>query len=677
MRFSAPAYTEVVRYRVWRSVRLTSAERYFFSPTETVPGGDEEWALDRCGGLSNTCTAVGSPSDPLGAGNLLDRTPPNPLSKWGFYLSCGRYRSDDTDCRATSPISAEATMWRSETTLLDDDWPAFPAAPAGSLLDGGTLSGLQRVSTIATDKGGGIASTALEVDGQVVTSATFGDTAGNCRAPYTTRVPCPGTASGTLTLDTAQLGDGAHRLRVLATDAAGNTSAWGPATIVTDNAQALCAPAPTPAGTPLKLRTWIAAEPQPHTAKPKPKGKAKKKGKQKSRAATVSAGASAPAPASAGAAASASASATAAAARRGSVTVAMGRATVVSGELTDAVGTPVGGGAVCVSARVGDGGALTPLARLTTDSGGRFSARIPAGTSRQVWSVLRVAGGAVTAKAIVRVRAQLSLKPTRRSVRAGKVLRMRGVASPAARSRAGGVLVNIQAKRGREWQTFRQVRVHGSGRFTVRYRFVGGGGTRCTARDRSAAGRIPLRAGWLEAVPRARQRLSAPAAARLPPRPPPAARRPPPAARRPPPAARRPPPAARRPLTMVDNRRYGGRRESARRSSHARSAGSARFVELSFAPTAADPDAMRIGYGGDVANVLVMAARLGAAARLAGRVGDDGFEGAAARLLGRERRRRERCASRRRRRHRRLSERAAGGRRASLQLLAARRPAAA
>ncbi len=61
------------------------------------------------------------------------------------------------------------------------------------------------------------------------------------------------------------------------------------------------------------------------------------------------------------------------------------------------------------------------------------------------------------------------------------------------------------------------------------------------------------------------------------------------------------------------------------------------LVELSFAPTAADPDAMRIGYGGDVANVLAMAAQLGAAARLlAGRVGDDGFKARLLALLGRE-----------------------------------------
>jgi 5-hydroxyisourate hydrolase-like protein (transthyretin family) len=343
-------------------------------------------------------------------------------------------------------------MWRAETTLLDDDWPAFPAAPAGSLLDGGTLSGVQRVSTIATDKGGGIAATSLEVDGQVVTRATLGDSAGSCREPYTTRVPCPTTASGTLTLDTAQLPDGVHRLRVLATDAAGNTSAWGPATFSSDNSQALCAPAPTPAGTPLQLRTWIEPEARPAKAKPKAKAKSKPKSKKRRKHAR------------------------AAAARPRTVTVAIGRATVVSGELTDAAGAPVAGAAVCVSSRVGDGGALTPLARLTTDAGGRFSARVPAGTSRQVWAVHRVAGGAVSARTLVRVRARLSLRPARRSLRAGQVLTMRGrlAGRPIP---ADGVLVNVQARRGRQWQTFRQVRVHDSGRFRVRYRFVGGGGT--------------------------------------------------------------------------------------------------------------------------------------------------------------------------------------------------------
>ncbi len=74
------------------------------------------------------------------------------------------------------------------------------------------------------------------------------------------------------------------------------------------------------------------------------------------------------------------------------------------------------------------------------------------------------------------MRARLSLKPARRSLRAGQVLTMRGrlAGRPIPR---GGVLVNVQAKRGREWQTFRQVRVHRTRAFRVRYRFVGGGGS--------------------------------------------------------------------------------------------------------------------------------------------------------------------------------------------------------
>ncbi len=433
MRFSAPSYTEIVRYRVWRSVRLTAAERYFFSPTETLPGGSEEWALDRCGGLSNTCTAVGSPG----------RTPTAPAT-----CSTARRPTRSRSGASTSPAAATerttptaerprrsrprrrsgARRRRCSTTTGRPSRRRPPAACSTAARSPASSASRRSRPTRAA----GSRATSLEVDGQVVTSATLGDNAGSCREPYTTRVPCPTTASGHARARHRAARRRPHRLRVLATDAAGNTSAWGPATIVTDNAQALCAPSPTPAGTPLRLSSWVEPEPRPRKPEGKPKRKAKNGEKRRRAGGCATAGA------------------TAAAARRRSVTVAMGRATVVSGELTDAAGAPVAGAAVCVSARVGDGGALTPLARLTTDAGGRFAARVPAGTSRQLWSVVRVAGGAVTAKAIVRVRARLSLKPARRSLRAGKVLRMRGrlAGRPIP---GGGVLVNIQAKRGREW----------------------------------------------------------------------------------------------------------------------------------------------------------------------------------------------------------------------------------
>lgn len=441
MRFSAPSATEVVRYRIWRSARLTAAERYFYSPTETLPGGREEWALTRCGGKSNSCTAVGNAATPLAAANYTDRTPPNPLAQYGVYISCGLTTAEEGDCKATSPVSADATIWRAETDLLDDDWPAFPAAPTGSLLEGGTLSGVKRVSTVASDRGGGLASTAVEVDGTVLARETFSDAKGTCRQPYTVRVPCPGTSSGTFSLDTADLADGVHRVRVLATDAAGNTAAWGPVEVSTDNSAAACTPAPAPAGAGVKLETWIAAA----------KAARRRRG-DRGRGRT-------------------------AAAAPNRVTVPIGTATIVSGRLTDAAGAPAAGAPICVSTRVGDDGALTRLARLTTDGYGRYSVRVPAGSSRQVWAVHRVAGGAVAAKATVHVRAAVTLKPARTRLRAGQVLSMRGALAGRPIPR-GGVLVNVQARRGRTWQTFRQVRVGASGRYRVRYRFVGGRGVR-------------------------------------------------------------------------------------------------------------------------------------------------------------------------------------------------------
>src|SRR5262249_25522101 len=93
-----------------------------------------------------------------------------------------------------------------------------------------------------------------------------------------------------------------------------------------------------------------------------------------------------------------------------------------------------------------------------------------------VWAIYRTGGASVAAKAVVSVRTRVSIKPARRSLHAGSVLAMHGrVAGPIP---IGGALVDIQAKRGHHWQTFRPAHADRSGAFKTRYRFVGGPGVR-------------------------------------------------------------------------------------------------------------------------------------------------------------------------------------------------------
>ena len=59
-------------------------------------------------------------------------------------------------------------------------------------------------------------------------------------------MPCPLATSGTLTFDTSKIADGAHKVRMLVRDAAGNETAWNGPTIKTYNTppDVSCVPEP-------------------------------------------------------------------------------------------------------------------------------------------------------------------------------------------------------------------------------------------------------------------------------------------------------------------------------------------------------------------------------------------------------------------------------------------------
>jgi hypothetical protein len=136
-------------------------------------------------------------------------------------------------------------------------------------------------------------------------------------------------------------------------------------------------------------------------------------------------------------------------------------------------GTPVAGAPVCVTERPEvTGGALRVGPTLVTDAAGRFRYTVKRGPSRRVDFVHRVAGGAVSDRVLVRRRAPIRFRGSRRVLRNGESILLKG------RLRRGpiprrGVLVEIQAHRPSGWQTFgKVVRTDRKGRFRFRYRFV-------------------------------------------------------------------------------------------------------------------------------------------------------------------------------------------------------------
>ena len=123
--------------------------------------------------------------------------------------------------------------------------------PAGRVPDlwRRALAGTQSISFSAADKGGGVRTGALEVDGRTVAQREF------CTPPYTRLVPCNLAEAGALSVDTAALADGQHTARVLVSDAAANVTASAPITFTTGNAPTSCAPEAAPSFGPLGSRT--------------------------------------------------------------------------------------------------------------------------------------------------------------------------------------------------------------------------------------------------------------------------------------------------------------------------------------------------------------------------------------------------------------------------------------
>jgi hypothetical protein len=130
-----------------------------------------------------------------------------------------------------TPYSAGYYVFSLDAIMADGNAPSVSGV-SGSILGGGTVSGNQNVSFNAADGGSGVYSAWITVDGVTQASPTIlNGNEGKCKDLAATRdglrsflhpQPCPSTASGLLTLNTAKLTDGSHSAILYVDDAAGN-----------------------------------------------------------------------------------------------------------------------------------------------------------------------------------------------------------------------------------------------------------------------------------------------------------------------------------------------------------------------------------------------------------------------------------------------------------------------
>ena len=175
----------------------------------------------------------GNYDTPGALSNHLTGRPAPDTTQLELELVCG----DSKGCPSVQPNADSVWLFHTAVALQDNSAPQFAGAPSGPLVSGGVLSGVEPVSIGATDQGGGVYQAEIEIDGKVLDTQVLDNSTDTCHQPFTAVVPCPLSASGTINFNTdqPQIPDGTHSLRILVTDPAGNTTAWGPVTITTVN----------------------------------------------------------------------------------------------------------------------------------------------------------------------------------------------------------------------------------------------------------------------------------------------------------------------------------------------------------------------------------------------------------------------------------------------------------
>ncbi len=313
-----------------------------------------------------------------------------------------------------SPCSSTAAFAYIKDFYADVQDLATPSvAASGELLDGGVISGIQTIKTTVADSGGGARSEVVYVNG---IRSKVDDFCAEPTGGYESLKPCPDVSGPRgLQLDTAHdpgWVNGSNDVRICGYDAGGNESPCISRNVQVDNS---CA-ASGGAGTVFDSGADVGGDLR----------------------------------------------------RRAQIT--SRTEPVVRGSLRDAAGNPVPGASVCIyqTTNLPDAGREL-VTTLTTQANGRFATRLDAGPSRTVDLVYRHNATKITD----RIELDSSVFPTlmipRKRLTNGHAATFHGrIPGPHADGRA----VALQARVGRKWRTFKQLRTDAAGQFDGRYRFT-------------------------------------------------------------------------------------------------------------------------------------------------------------------------------------------------------------
>jgi hypothetical protein len=215
-------------------------------------------------------------------------------------------------------------------SLSDAVPPAFTAPPSGGLL-ASVVDGRRAAVFAAEDRGGGVATVSLMVDGVLVGEQIADPNANDCRTPYTAPVPCPLVTKGSIEFDTTSIANGVHQLSLAVTDSGGNRTVSTPVAVTVRNPGAANG---AHASRFARLDAWFETRSSRH---------------------------------------------------RNAATLSFGRTRAIVGTLVDESGAPVSDAVLDISAAASRPGSSTrSLGQVATDAAGRFRNLPRSGSSRKL-----------------------------------------------------------------------------------------------------------------------------------------------------------------------------------------------------------------------------------------------------------------------------------------------------
>ena len=473
--FEPPTGTLISDFELWRYVAAGAGSSpegaYAASLREWLVFGEGEGFVTDCGvpRPERTCV-VGDPESPLDPENLVDGLtfavgPEGSVpqrEKLSLWVSC---IGPSSACEPVSGTpSAVAKLFRSKITIEDDQAPTIERLE-GSLTEAAPLTGTGHLLVTAGDVGGGIAGLEYAVDGGAPKRISLGNGNGGCEEPFTLPQPCPSEATRDIAIATAGLSPGAHSVTGTVTDAAGNSTPFGPVAF-----KVAAPPAEPPVHQPPEQEAPARG---PATgmevAAASAQGGRPNNGTPAVETPRIMLREVAPAPGG-------------------------GKPGRLRGSLTTSSGEPISGARLVVEVSELGGAHRARKRQIRTDHGGHFVLAVgKTGARTVVVSYAPTVGGPVSrsAGALVKAPLSLSLTPRPRALRAGQTVhfhgRLRGAGGAAA-----GANVEIQAVAGGRWTTIETVSADRHGDFTWSHRF------RYVERDALFSFRavVPRTPGW-------------------------------------------------------------------------------------------------------------------------------------------------------------------------------------